>query len=149
LQHDRSGLPPNHVKISVRTAHPGIAVTASASCTLARTAGPSRPREVEDERMKEQLGSALGRFRSRGGGASVSELGRLKKRVAELEDEVQENRRLNRRVAELLDIVEELLVPIAQRDEDRVRAYLRAHGAALGTDQTPEPGARPSGPEPE
>ena len=74
--------------------------------------------------MKERLGSAVQRFR--GGGLS-----RLRSRVAELEDEVQENRRLNRRVAELLDIVEELLVPLAQRDEERVRAYLRAHEADL------------------
>ena len=74
--------------------------------------------------MKEQLGSAVRRFK--GGG-----LGRLRSRVAELENEVQENRRLNRRVAELLDVVEELLVPIAQRDEERVRAYLRAHEADL------------------
>lgn len=74
--------------------------------------------------MKEQLGSAVQRFRSGG-------LGRLRSRVAELENEVQENRRLNRRVAELLDIVEELLVPLAQRDEERVRAYLRAHEAEL------------------
>lgn len=74
--------------------------------------------------MKEQLGSAVQRFR---GGS----LARLRSRVAELEDEVQENRRLNRRVAELLDIVEELLVPLAQRDEERVRAYLRAHEADL------------------
>ena len=74
--------------------------------------------------MKEQLGSAVQRFRNGGRGD-------LRSRVAELENEVQENRRLNRRVAELLDIVEELLVPIAQRDEERVRAYLRAHEADL------------------
>jgi hypothetical protein len=74
--------------------------------------------------MKEQLGSAVQRFRR-------SDHGHLRSRVAELENEVQENRRLNRRVAELLDIVEELLVPIAQRDEERVRAYLRAHEADL------------------
>jgi hypothetical protein len=74
--------------------------------------------------MKEQLGTAVQRFRS-------GRLRRLQNRVAELENEVQENRRLNRRVAELLDIVEELLVPIAQRDEERVRAYLRAHEAGL------------------
>lgn len=74
--------------------------------------------------MREQLGSAVQRLR--GGGH-----GHLRSRLAELENEVQENRRLNRRVAELLDIVEELLVPIAQRDEERVRAYLRAHEADL------------------
>ena len=81
--------------------------------------------------MKEQLRSAVRRFRSGGGKSSGGELGRLTRRVAELEDEVQENRRLNRRVAELLDIVEELLVPIAQRDEDRIRAYLETHTADL------------------
>ena len=74
--------------------------------------------------MKEQLGDAVRRLR---GGS----LGGLRSRVAELEKEVQENRRLNRRVAELLDIVEELLVPLAQRDEARVREYLQAHAADL------------------
>ncbi len=37
---------------------------------------------------------------------------------------VHENRRLNRRVAELTDIVAELLVPIADRDEDKARELL-------------------------
>jgi hypothetical protein len=60
----------------------------------------------------------------------------LRQRVAQLEDEVQESRRLNRRVAELLDIVEELLVPLAQRDEERVSAYLRAHEADLDGPET-------------
>ena len=91
--------------------------------------------------MKEQVGSAVKRLRSRGDSASGGELGRLERRVAELEDEVQENRRLNRRVAELLDIVEELLVPLAQRDQDRVRAYLEAHGADLAGPDLSEPGS--------
>ncbi|CAN5172421.1 hypothetical protein BH09ACT11_BH09ACT11_02940 [soil metagenome] len=55
----------------------------------------------------------------------------LTARVDELEAEMQESRRLNIRVAELLDLVEELLVPIAQRDEDKVRAYLESHSSAL------------------
>lgn len=55
----------------------------------------------------------------------------LRNRVAELEAEVQESRRLNRRLAELLDIVEELLVPLAERDEAKVRAFLDSHGAGL------------------
>ena len=37
---------------------------------------------------------------------------------------VHENRRLNRRIAELTDIVAELLVPIADRDEDKARELL-------------------------
>jgi len=52
-------------------------------------------------------------------------------RVAELEAEMQEARRLNRRVAELLDIVEELLVPVSQRDEAKVREYLERHSSSL------------------
>lgn len=65
------------------------------------------------------------------GAASRRELVALRKRVNELESEVQEARRLNVRVAELLDIVEELVVPLAQRDEDKVRAYLEAHTTRL------------------
>jgi len=65
--------------------------------------------------------------------ASVSrrELAQLRSRVAELEDEVRECRRLNRRVAELTDVVQELLVPLAQRDEAKVREYLDKYSAAL------------------
>ena len=37
---------------------------------------------------------------------------------------VHENRRLNRRVAELTDVVAELLVPIADRDEEKARELL-------------------------
>ena len=48
----------------------------------------------------------------------------LKRRVAELEAEVQENRQLNLRIAELCDVVAELLVPLEERDADRVRAVL-------------------------
>lgn len=48
------------------------------------------------------------------------QVNRLRARVAELEEEVQENRRLNRRLAELTDVVQELLVPLAQRDEARL-----------------------------
>jgi hypothetical protein len=78
--------------------------------------------------MRERLAAARRRLTASGGGAPQQvQIKRLRRRVAELEREVQENRRLNRRVAELLDIVEELLVPIAQRDEERVRAYLQEH----------------------
>jgi flagellar biosynthesis/type III secretory pathway chaperone len=60
----------------------------------------------------------LGRVhaRVRGGGS----LEALQERVAELENEVQECRQLNLRLAELTDVVQELLVPLAQRDEARL-----------------------------
>lgn len=62
---------------------------------------------------------------------SRREVADLAARVSELEEELQEARRLNVRVADLLDIVEELLVPIAQRDEAKVREYLHTHSADL------------------
>ena len=48
----------------------------------------------------------------------------LRQRVAVLEAEVQENRELNRRLAELTDVVTELLVPLSQRDDEKVDALL-------------------------
>jgi uncharacterized protein involved in exopolysaccharide biosynthesis len=60
-----------------------------------------------------------------------SQVKRLRGRVAELEEEVQEARRLNRRIAELTDVVQELLLPIAQRDEDRVTEVLERYREAL------------------
>ena len=49
---------------------------------------------------------------------------RLRARLHDLEASVQENRRLNRRVAELTDVVAELLVPLADRDEEAARRLL-------------------------
>ena len=61
----------------------------------------------------------VGRFRAgvRGGGVEA-----LRERVDELEEEVQECRQLNLRLAELTDVVQELLLPLAQRDEARLAA---------------------------
>jgi hypothetical protein len=44
---------------------------------------------------------------------------------------MQEARRLNRRLAELTDIVQELLVPLAQRDEEKVNKYLERYSSTL------------------
>ena len=55
----------------------------------------------------------------------------VRARLAALEAEVQENRRLNRRIAELTDVVAELLVPLAERDEERVQEVLSAYRAGL------------------
>ena len=51
----------------------------------------------------------------------------IPQRIQALEAEVQENRRLNRRIAELTDVVAELLIPIADRDEDKVRELLAGY----------------------
>jgi hypothetical protein len=63
--------------------------------------------------------------------ASRRELNRLRRRVVELESEMQEARRLHRRVAELTDIVQELLVPVSQRDEAKLREQLDRYSASL------------------
>jgi hypothetical protein len=55
------------------------------------------------------------------GGGLVSE---LLSRIDELEAAVQENRNLNLRVAELVDLVQELLLPVASQDRDKVEAAL-------------------------
>ena len=49
-----------------------------------------------------------------------SEVAELRRRVTELENEVQECRQLNLRLAELTDLVQNLLLPVAARDEQRV-----------------------------
>ncbi len=44
--------------------------------------------------------------------------------ITDLPSAVHENRRLNRRVAELTDVVAELLIPLAERDEEKARELL-------------------------
>jgi hypothetical protein len=46
-----------------------------------------------------------------------SDLEKLEQRVADLEADLAEMRRHNLRLAELADVVQELLVPMANRDE--------------------------------
>jgi len=70
----------------------------------------------------------FGRFRARMQAQGVDD---LRRRVAELEDEVQECRQLNRRLAELTDVVQELLLPVAQRDEERVNEVLEKYSRGL------------------
>lgn len=59
----------------------------------------------------------LGQIRS---GLRAEDAESLKARITELEAEMQEARRLNLRLAELTDVVQELLLPVAQRDEEKV-----------------------------
>lgn len=66
----------------------------------------------------------LGRARDSAANATVVD---LRRRVAALEAEVQENRALNVRIAELTDLVTELLVPLATRDEAALRATLEKY----------------------
>ena len=63
--------------------------------------------------------------------ASRRQVAQLARRVSDLELELQECRRLNRRLAELTDVVQELLVPIEQRDEQKLRETLERYAHAL------------------
>ena len=75
--------------------------------------------------------------RVRDGAARVVRLGtgaqldELQERVAVLEEEVQECRQLNLRLAELTDVVQELLLPVAQRDEARVAELMERYSKGL------------------
>ena len=48
----------------------------------------------------------------------------LRGRVLRLEKQLEADRQLHRKVAELSDVVAELLIPIQDRDEDRVNEVL-------------------------
>lgn len=61
----------------------------------------------------------------------------LQQRVADLEDEVMENRQLARRIAELTDVVEQLLLSPSAREE--LRADRDRHAREDAT--TPAPGS--------
>ena len=55
------------------------------------------------------------------------ELRALHDRVAELEREVQESRLLNQRLAELTDVVAEVLIPAADRDDEKLASLLSTY----------------------
>lgn len=66
-------------------------------------------------------------------GKSQSELVlSLQNRVAELEREVQQLRRHHLRLAELTDVVQELLIPMAGRDQDKIDAAIERFNQSLG-----------------
>jgi hypothetical protein len=73
-----------------------------------------------------------GRERIRRAGGVRVDIVRLAARVAELEEEVQECRQLNLRLAELTDLVQELLLPVAQRDEAKVAELTERYAQQLG-----------------
>ncbi len=55
----------------------------------------------------------------------------LTARIKDLEAEIQELRGQSLRLAELADIVEELLIPMAQRDQARIDAAVEAYTKSL------------------
>ena len=56
---------------------------------------------------------------------------RLEERVADLEADLTEVRRQHLRLAELADVVQELLVPLASRDEAAVQDALERYRKSL------------------
>lgn len=63
---------------------------------------------------------------------SLRRLWRLYERLGALEEEIQECRQVNLRVAELVDVVGELLLPVAERDEQRIQEALRRYQESVG-----------------
>lgn len=81
------------------------------------------------ETLKTRLRDMLARQGRRVGRIAgyEDELHALHERVAELEREVQESRLLNQRLAELTDVVAEVLIPVADRDDQKLAARLTAY----------------------
>jgi hypothetical protein len=71
-------------------------------------------------RLKPKLGLAIGR-----GDADLA------RRVEALEADVLELRRHNVRLAELADVVQELLVPLASRDQGRIDEAIEKFSKSL------------------
>lgn len=66
--------------------------------------------------------NVVGRIRS------VSE---LEQRVADLEADISEMRQHNLRLAEIADVVQELLIPLASRDELKVQEAIERFNKSL------------------
>jgi len=79
--------------------------------------------------MRTKLSRGVAKVRD-AGGARV-DMVKLAARVKELEVEVQECRQLNLRLAELTDVVQELLLPVAQRDEQKIGEALEKYAKGL------------------
>jgi hypothetical protein len=64
-------------------------------------------------------------------GSGRAAIRRLEQRVADLEADVAEMRQHNLRLAEIADVVQELLVPMASRDEEAVRRTIERFQESL------------------
>ena len=58
-------------------------------------------------------------------------LAELEQRVADLEAAVSQQRRHNLRLAEITDVVQELLVPMASRDEEKIQQAIATFNKSL------------------
>ena len=64
-------------------------------------------------------------------GSSKAAVRRLEERVADLEADLTEVRRHNVRLAEIADVVQELLVPLASRDEEAIQKAIERFQESL------------------
>lgn len=55
----------------------------------------------------------------------------LEQRVDDLEEELSQLRRQNLRLAEITDVVQELLVPMASRDEEKIQRAIASFNESL------------------
>lgn len=63
--------------------------------------------------------------------ARVRSVAQLEQRVADLEADVSEMRQHNLRLAEIADVVQELLIPMASRDEVKVQEAIERFNKSL------------------
>lgn len=90
-----------------------------------------RPSSLVDRALDRLATATAQRIEQRGGPTAApagavtrGQLQSLRRRVDELEEAVQESRRLNQRLADVVEVVTEVLVPAADRDDDRMKAAL-------------------------
>ena len=55
----------------------------------------------------------------------------LEQRVADIEEVITELRRHHLRVAELVDVVQELLIPMASQDQQRIQEAIAKFGKSI------------------
>lgn len=84
--------------------------------------------------MNDGLKNGVRRLRP---GHSDDPLDGLRRRVAELEEDVAEGRRLNERLSDVLDVLVEVLLPVAQRDDERLNAALQKLDDTVGAKAQP------------
>jgi len=63
--------------------------------------------------------------------ARIRSIGELEQRVADLEADMSEVRQHNLRLAEISDVVQELLIPLASRDEAKVQEAIERFNKSL------------------
>lgn len=63
--------------------------------------------------------------------ARIRSVAELEQRVADLEADMSEVRRHNLRLAEISDVVQELLIPLASRDEVKVQEAIERFNKSL------------------